>query len=114
MSKVAVVCANGVGTSVLISRRLRAIFPEHSFDHFGSAEFKPEKWDIVVTFESMVDRLKEKANPNQKFKTYEGIFDTLGGAGTMESRLSESSTESKKIEELREYLFGSSPNSSGI
>jgi galactitol-specific phosphotransferase system IIB component len=105
MSKLAVVCSNGVGTSVLIAKRLRVIFPEHSFDHFGLADFKTEKYHIVITFESMVDSVRDRSSRNQKIKTYEGLFDALGGVGTMESRLNDSLTESERIESLREYLF---------
>jgi galactitol-specific phosphotransferase system IIB component len=114
MSKVAVVCSNGVGTSVLIARRLRAIFPEHFFDHFGLADFKTEKYNVVVTFESMVDPVIARSRFNQTIRTYEGLFDALGGAGTMESRLNDSSTESERIEALREYLFGNAPDSDDL
>ena len=114
MSKLAVVCSNGVGTSVLIAKRLRVIFPEHSFDHFGLADFKSQKYDVVVTFQSMVGSVLDRARPDQKVRTYEGLFDALGGVGTMESRLNDSSTESERIEALREYLFGNAPDSDDL
>jgi galactitol-specific phosphotransferase system IIB component len=105
MSKIAVVCSQGIGTSVLVARRLRVIFPEHSFEHFGLMDFKSQKYDVVVTFQSMVSSVLDRSSLDQKVRTYEGLFDALGGAGTMENRLSESSTESERIEILREYLF---------
>jgi galactitol-specific phosphotransferase system IIB component len=105
MSKLAVVCSNGVGTSTLIAKRLGIIFPEHSFDHYALAEFKTEKYHIVITFEAMVDSVRAKSSRDQKIKTYEGLFNALGRVGTMESRLNDSSTDSERIEALREYLF---------
>jgi galactitol-specific phosphotransferase system IIB component len=105
MSKLAVVCFNGIGTSVLVAKRLRVIFPEHSFDHFSLADFRTEKYHVVITFESLVDSVRARSSRDQKIKTYEGLFDALGGVGGMESRLSDSSTESERIERVREYLF---------
>lgn len=114
MSKLAVVCSNGVGTSVLVAKRMRVIFPEHSFDHFSLADFKTEKYDVIITFQSMVDSVLIRSSLNQKIRTYEGLFDALGGVGTMESRLNDSPTESERIEALREYLFGNAPDSDDL
>lgn len=105
MSNVAVVCVEGVGTSFLVAQRLRVLFPEHSFTHFGLMNFSSQGYDIVITFESMVPTVQAKSSANQKFRTYEGLFEAMGGAGTMESRLEGSSTDSQRVEALAEYLF---------
>ena len=108
-----VVCSEGVGTSVLVSQRLKMLFPEYSFKHSGLKAFKPSpEYDVVVSFESLVPELRKQCGPNQKIRTYEGMFEVLGGPGTMESRLDNAGPDSDKIKALREYLFRGGPNGS--
>jgi galactitol-specific phosphotransferase system IIB component len=105
MSKVAVVCSQGIGTSVLVSQRLRMIFPEHSFTHFGLEDFKSQRYDLVITFQSMISSVLDRSSPDQEVKTYEGLFDALGGNEPMESRLGDTSANPERVEAVRRYLF---------
>ena len=101
-----VVCSEGIGTSGLVSQRLRMLFPEYSIKHSGLKAFNPSvKYDVVVSFESLVPELRKQCGPNQKIRTYEGMFEALGGPGTMENRLDNAGPDADKIKALREYLF---------